>query len=35
MALHFVLVNAASTDDKVRNIPTGYTDCEANLVWLS
>jgi len=33
-ALHFSLVNAKATDKRVTSIATGYTDCEANLVWL-
>jgi len=34
-ALHFSLVNAAATDDLIRElIQNGYKDCEANLCWL-
>jgi hypothetical protein len=34
MALHFSLVNAAATDASVPDIPSGYTNCRANLVWM-
>jgi hypothetical protein len=34
LALHFSLVNAAATDKLVTHIATGYTHCQANLVWL-
>src|SRR5262249_29460559 len=33
-ALHFSLVNANATDNLVQGVATGYTNCEANLVWL-
>lgn len=34
-ALHFSLVNAAATDDLIRElIQNGYKSCEANLCWL-
>ena len=33
-ALHFSLVNAAATDGLVQGVETGYSKCEANLVWL-
>jgi hypothetical protein len=33
-ALHFSLVNAAATDKLVSSVKTGYTQCQANLVWL-
>lgn len=33
-ALHFSLVNRAASDDRVKNIATGYADCIANLIWL-
>ena len=34
VALHFSLVNVASTDDLVKHIPDGYKECKANLCWL-
>ena len=34
IALHFAVVNAAATDKLVADIPHGYTNCEANLMWL-
>jgi hypothetical protein len=34
-ALHFSLVNAAATDRLVPSISKGYTNCEANLCFLS
>lgn len=33
-ALHFSLVNAAANDRAVTSVPTGYTQCKANLMWL-
>ena len=33
-ALHFSLVNSASSDATVSSIKTGYSKCRANLVWL-
>jgi len=33
-ALHFVLVNAAANDTLVTSIASGYSHCQANLVWL-
>jgi hypothetical protein len=34
-ALHFSLVNAAANDKLVTSVATGYTNCMANLVWLT
>ena len=34
IALYFAVVNAAATDKLVPDIPHGYTNCEANLMWL-
>jgi hypothetical protein len=34
MALHFSVVNAAATDASVPDIPSGYSNCRANLVWM-
>jgi hypothetical protein len=34
LALHFSLVNVASSDDLVKHIPDGYKQCKANLCWL-
>ena len=33
-ALHFSVVNSAANDKSVTNIPTGYTNCRANLMWM-
>ena len=33
-ALHFSVVNSAANDTAVKDIPTGYTNCRANLVWM-
>jgi hypothetical protein len=33
-ALHFSLVNAAATDNVVKDISSGYAQCRANLIWL-
>jgi N-acetylglutamate synthase/N-acetylornithine aminotransferase len=34
VALHFSLVNLASSDALVKHIPDGYKSCQANLPWL-
>ncbi len=33
-ALHFSLVNVASSDTLVADVPDGYKDCQANLMWM-
>jgi hypothetical protein len=33
-ALHFSLVNTATTDNPATDISTGYANCKANLCWL-
>jgi hypothetical protein len=33
-ALNFSLVNSAATDALVQGVETGYTNCEANLIWM-
>jgi hypothetical protein len=35
LALHFSLVNLASSDGLVKHIPDGYNDCNANLSFLN
>lgn len=35
LSLHFSLVNLNSSDDAVKSIPQGYTNCQANLCFIN